>query len=415
MRKIFLTSLTFFCLSLYCGFGQIGETSSDRIEQDQKHAQEIKHLSDKLNDKTKQIGKLNKRIQIIQDSLIYLQRNNNLDNYYISENTYLKDSLKKLQNTILQNRIKNQETHDSLQRKLYLYLKSYEICKENDSINLSSRKSTEFDKIKKRWEEDLNKLNEDYLKLSSKENELQILLQKLESRRITLEGNVAIGEKQAEKMRSMIVSLNKEYESKISEIDDLRSEQLDIEKDLLDKKIEYLKIQNDISILKDERSKLRSPLFNLVSEVNLAKFFDSFFATNKNVYYGFSIMLGYYLDRNYNDKSKNSIVFANSISYVDSSLTTDLPTSVKNTVLIKSELGFFFNSWFLLSGGVVQSIAKESQIRNVYPTIGLGFYIPLSSNILLPIKANAMIVSTINEPVIGVQTGLSISFDLLYK
>jgi hypothetical protein len=51
----------------------------------------------------------------------------------------------------------------------------------------------------------------------------------------------------------------------------------------------------------------------------------------------------------------------------------------------------------------------------LYPTVSVGFYIPFSSNIMLPIRASAIIVSNINEPVIGLQTGLSFSFDLIYK
>ncbi len=399
--------------------GQIIETSSDRVEQRQKQQQEIEQIVTKYENRLKlknaEISKISKKVRQLQDSLSYIEQVIAFDSVSKNRIADLTDSLRQLHRKIMQDDLLVRQKKDSLEKTIYILTKSYELCKGNDSIVVVDKVKRNIDKEKSQWNNQLKKIQEEVLQLEIKRNDIELVIHKLELKEQMMQSDIVVLEKQNSRVRNALRSLQNDYEKKLNEMDELRKESIEIDESIFERKKELLELEKNILNLEYERNKLRYPMFNILTQFNVNKYFDNFFRTNNSLYFGGSLIIGYYLDKDYRTNSNNSFVLINSISYVDSSLINDIPRSSKNIVLVNSEVGFFFNQWFLLGGGIVQNIGKQANSWELYPTVSVGFYIPFSSNIMLPIRASAIIVSNINEPVIGLQTGLSFSFDLIYK
>ncbi|MBK9249377.1 MAG: hypothetical protein IPM69_15000 [Ignavibacteria bacterium] len=114
-----------------------------------------------------------------------------------------------------------------------------------------------------------------------------------------------------------------------------------------------------------------------------------------------------------NDNS-TMVFLSASLSFMDSLLVKSKGNVWRNNILTTIEAGVQFREWFYLSAGSAILWGSTSTIYKSGPMVSLGFNIPITTNVRIPLRTSMQILDLFSEPYFGFETGVSVTFDFWY-
>lgn len=412
----FFLYLLIFCTYYTC-FSQ-SKTPSDILEEKEKLSEEnVKQRNDfqaKLRNKDRSIKELQSKITVLEDSLGNCEAYAKTSARILTLKQLQVDSLRIVISALNYQKSVLLIVQDTMSNRIHL------LNSKIDSLLLISSKLTANQK-KKAGDDLVIKIGKDISiarevleELTEKQDSVQSEIKSSRSKLTTLRENLASTEEdfsqkkeRQESLETSLSSLKEQIAKKSEAVRELENENAD----LLEQK---QNLQRDINRLDFERSQKRTPLFNLAIGLHINKLFDNTFEFyNNQVYFGANAQFGWYLDKKMNDNSTMLFLSA-SLSFMDSLLVKSTGNAQRKNILTTIEAGVQFREWFYVSAGSAILFDRASTINKSGPMVSLGFNIPITTNIRIPLRTSMQILDQFSEPYFGFETGVSVTFDFWY-
>jgi DNA repair exonuclease SbcCD ATPase subunit len=413
--KFFLYLVIFY--SCYTCYSQ-SKTPSDILEEKEKLSEEnVKQRNEfqaKLRSKDRSIKELQTKITILEDSLGNIVFDSKNSTRLLTNKQLQVDSLRLLISSLDDQKSNLLLAQDTLSNTIHLLNTKLDSLLLNNSKLTASQKKKAGEEIAIKIGREISKAREDLDELIEKQDSVQSELKNSRTKLISLKENLTSVEEDVNQKKEKQGALESSLTSLKAQIAKKSASVIELEKEnesLLEQK---QNLQRDIHRLDFERSQKRTPLFNLGVGLHINKLFDnSFESYNNQVYIGADAQFGWYLDKKMNDKSTMLFLSA-TLSFMDSLLVKSNGNAPRNNILTTFEAGVQFREWFYVSAGSVILLNSASSRSKSGPMASIGFNIPITSTLRIPLRTSMQILDQFSEPYFGFETGVSVTFDFWY-